>query len=630
MRAILLLVIVVLAAADTYLHHPRGSNNRLNEASAERNNGDRMCDTQNNNRGGYNVGDKTKNAAPGTNPARNPNVLYDVTDTSAQQYAFVYMEQSDIHVEWTAQHGCGGNEATDPYKLNCNMLLQYMCDTLPGSNIAPTQEMEVRLRDGGNTNTPQEPNSFSEIATTRASNDANQRGRHESEAWYYMCKRRLRNFGLFHADQNLNGVTSRFTRQNNNGNRRGLECPEERDYYPYWSPSPWIDIAYLTSNVEHCDLVMQGTQNNNTIGYCDGLLDTATDTYQGAVPLTQEDCLSRSGGTWRTINKGLPPPECRAAEWSRVNHLGNGRNGQMNSYNWRLPAFNTLTNAGIASVDTNFARCVFRLRYNISTDDYDPWTANSTMDDQEWLGILSPIRQNPTVDIGANDLTGLRLALNTNQFGRTFQDRSHVFYIMRRPAAFAAPQTIVNLNVRGKRGNIVQTYPSVEYDFVPGTLSVPVDNLIHIQWTGSNTHNNGNPAGDGQAGDAGEGTGGTDRNNWVQMGTLDENYPLPLDKFQAESIFSFADCFTMGGTQIAAWQDCALILATSGQYRTMTDVSTNANSFDPLLNDAPPSLIGGVMLKFKPTAAGKTFNYMCTRNNNFSNRSQKGSLTVTP
>ena len=32
--------------------------------------------------------------------------------------------------------------------------------------------------------------------------------------------------------------------------------------------------------------------------------------------------------------------------------------------------------------------------------------------------------------------------------------------------------------------------------------------LVHIQWTGSNRHNNGNPAGDGQAGDAGEGRGG--------------------------------------------------------------------------------------------------------------------------
>ncbi len=31
------------------------------------------------------------------------------------------------------------------------------------------------------------------------------------------------------------------------------------------------------------------------------------------------------------------------------------------------------------------------------------------------------------------------------------------------------------------------------------------NDLLHIQWTGSNTHNNGNPGGDGQIGDAGQG-----------------------------------------------------------------------------------------------------------------------------
>jgi len=41
---------------DLYLHSFRGSNNRLDEANRDRANANRLFDSQNNNRGGYNVG----------------------------------------------------------------------------------------------------------------------------------------------------------------------------------------------------------------------------------------------------------------------------------------------------------------------------------------------------------------------------------------------------------------------------------------------------------------------------------------------------------------------------------------------------------------------------------------------
>ena len=33
-----------------------------------------------------------------------------------------------VTIEWTNQHGCGGSEDKDPHKLNCNIVLQYMCE----------------------------------------------------------------------------------------------------------------------------------------------------------------------------------------------------------------------------------------------------------------------------------------------------------------------------------------------------------------------------------------------------------------------------------------------------------------------------------------------------------------------
>ena len=33
---------------------------------------------------------------------------------------------TNLVIEWTNQHGCGGNEDNDPHKLNCNIVIQYM------------------------------------------------------------------------------------------------------------------------------------------------------------------------------------------------------------------------------------------------------------------------------------------------------------------------------------------------------------------------------------------------------------------------------------------------------------------------------------------------------------------------
>ncbi len=50
-RLIVLLLFASLASGDMYLHNPRGSNDRLNEANANRNNANRLFDSQNNAKG---------------------------------------------------------------------------------------------------------------------------------------------------------------------------------------------------------------------------------------------------------------------------------------------------------------------------------------------------------------------------------------------------------------------------------------------------------------------------------------------------------------------------------------------------------------------------------------------------
>ena len=74
--------------------------------------------------------------------------------------------------------------------------------------------------------------------------------------------------GLFTADQKLAGERSIYTRQNPTGTRRGYECPEERDYYPYWHPTEWKDIAVLTSEPSRCEYYTKESFNVKPKGEC--------------------------------------------------------------------------------------------------------------------------------------------------------------------------------------------------------------------------------------------------------------------------------------------------------------------------------------------------------------------------
>lgn len=121
---------------------------------------------------------------------------------------------------------------------------------------------------------------------------------HEDYDYYMNCRYRFRNRGLFTADRRLNGNTARFTRQNNNGNRRGYECPEERDHYPYWHPTEWIDLAIQTNDPSRCSWYQEESENVKGRHFCSlpdswyhHMVSRGGNGNNGFIPNTEARCM---------------------------------------------------------------------------------------------------------------------------------------------------------------------------------------------------------------------------------------------------------------------------------------------------------------------------------------------------
>jgi len=557
------LVTLLLASsvlADLYLQNPRGCNDRLNEANEDRDNENRLFDSQNNAQGGYCYG---------------PTMSF---------YA-----GSQLTVEWTNQHGCNNP------KLYCNLVLQYMCGS---SNDADA----VRVRDGTTTTTiPDDPTQYN----AKDANGDFLYGMHESFQYYQDCAIRDRNFGLFIADREQQGgldsgrPSAIFSRQNNNGDRYGFECQEERDYYPYWHASPWRDIAVISYSTGWCSYYKSYSYNVRDRNHCE---TKGNGTY---LPYNNQNDCSSNSGVWTTDSSlGIGAPDCIEAPFSRDNHLGNGAAGFANNYNWTLPT------SSLSCISSDTCECVLRIRYNISSYELmnSPY---STFTDWKENAANSPVQNDPTVPQDGNYF---KLAMDTTQYGRTFQDRSYMFHIRPRPSGVASTTRIYNLNVRGKRGNIVETYPATEYDFVPQYLTVKVNDYIHFQWTGCDT----NPAGN-----AGEGTDQTDRSNVVQTTSLDKSYPA-TDSWLSHNTPLFGSQGLRQRMAYLGQTNClnySVILANNGGNEGNAD----ADPTNCLKLNAAPAYFDGGLVRMNKTG---TFFYMSTRNHNFTNRNQQAVIIV--
>ncbi|XP_068707487.1 protein DD3-3-like [Montipora foliosa] len=624
---------IVPCLSDVYLHVPHGSNNRLNGNLENVKQANRLFDSQNNGKAGYNVGDGLDSIAGVGN----------IPETRQLPMEF-YMSgidpevKTELDIMWTNQHGTGPE--TDD-KVETQIILQYMCQPFPEgrATVSVYSEFDWHTFRNGQYLTPQ---AFSETSS-EDSFIKQDRGLHEPLNYYRSMYRRERNKGLCTPDQTnarkkLAGDKAIYTRQNPGGARNGLEVPEERDYYPYWGPSPWKDIAILVSDKKTKKLMKDYVNSphygekylcimpNKLAGNkdCPKKLGNQLAEKCVALYINKTECTEK-GGKWtkfvtnyieRTagvlstchgqgnmkLKYGKPyqphkvsqgaeeldqylllqePPEVHFAPSTVVNHNGMNMEGKFSSFKWKVPAFPSNVTQ----------RCVLRIRYNITTDDFPrEFTAKDN----------DKVKNDPkTKAVDGN--TDLQLALDTTQLGRTFQDRSHVFVIKSR---HHLKKEFQHLDIKyiigmGKRGNIVQAYPAMEYRFFPEEVTVTTNTIICFAWSGSNN----NPANN-----AGEGKAQTDRTNicWIKEGCSSLKpatcQKIPLEVIDQSTRFD---------------EDSLNLYLNKGCYQ--------GPRLQAQLDNAPASCNPPC---FRITKPGE-YCYMGTRNNNFSNRRHVGKITVT-
>jgi hypothetical protein len=622
---------LLLVSFSPRLNVPRSiQSNSYNEATNERKTNRRIFDSRTND-----LTDEKLGARGGTNAGEGHEEYY---------------AGSVVPIEWTNLNSCGGGSTQAGQPNNdCNIVMQVMC--------------EDGLRDGTSTD---------QIDTKKGAGGADDtaKGRHESYAHYSECKMTQRNLNLYTANQPVKGVSAFgnsdapngiaeagaiYTRQNPAGAPAGYECPEERDYYPYWRTSPWIDVAILTNTPERCEAYVTQSQNLVPRAGCVVTDDmkNAKRTVEGWIP-NDPDACQQMGGLWKADYgpaHNQPAPLCLQSFNTRDNQLGNtdSVNGHIGGYNplinWTIPA------------SLSGEKCAFRIRYNISASENGADITDSTDQKIGAYGWASLESVGPGIDASSNqaplgatqdtsgptkldvwtqfgmdsssvlseniglamkndplmrifneeDAPRFHLAFDTSNFFRTSQDRSHMITIGKSPAGIAGYETskpIHNVNVRGKRGNIVQSFPSTEYDFVPNRLHARIGDFVHFQWTGSDT-NDGNNAGNASA--------GKDRSNLVMTRRPNFNENGALENgMHAMHKSSWARNYPTTDLNVDSFLGWGLDILSVLAYEGAEGGGDSATVY------------------VQPQEARKPgcWRYMSTVANNFTNRSQKAEVCV--
>jgi len=244
-------------------------------------------------------------------------------------------------------------------------------------------------------------------------------------------------------------------------------------------------------------------------------------------------------------------------------------------------------------------------------------------------GELSvPLYNRPCVRIF--DKAEHSVAINTNQAGRTFQDRTFVFRVANRPSSIGDGDKIWNLGFRGRRGNIVQAYPSTEYFPHPEELVVEKNDWIHFQGHGSDFNAAKNP-------NNGEGWQYSDRYGILEVYKQWNVMPKHKDdvKLWNEDVAEkMATCEVAAPTKETGSEFEGITLDNCVTYEEyLADESIlpeGVDDFDQyILNCAKMNHCGNKhVVTWRVDADDGTYWYTDLRNNNFSNRNSKGRITV--
>ncbi len=117
----------------------------------------------------------------------------------------------------------------------------------------------------------------------------------------------------------------------------------------------------MTNNPKKCEFYTSESENVKSRWFCEVPVDFI-EKSGSYIPINKEECekLVYNGvnGVWiESPAHGVDAPICKETQYTRDNHLGNSYGAYPPIYNWTIPN----------NVNEN---CVFRIRYNISTNDY--------------------------------------------------------------------------------------------------------------------------------------------------------------------------------------------------------------------------------------------------------------------